>query len=254
MKYAKELSRYCVDNAPNKVTKKKVQAIIKKAINNDNQARATLLALYGRMIIKYATKSARSLGADVDDYIQVGVEEMFLCLKKYDTTRGQFSTFLYYRLKRAFGLHHWKDFKVNMGYDSFCDLNRVAQAREKTSNDTAQISKYTNIPERRVNNLIPLLANPTLLEGELTAVDSVEECVIKQEASEEMTSLFSILTSQERDVILGFYGVDCERLTLQELATKHGKSVRWVCYVKSRGLEKIRDCISEHKDDYAALL
>lgn len=254
MEYAKELGKFCKQHKPKVSSRKEWVEIIERAASGCVNAKTQLLAFHGRLIIQKAIQASKRTGRNYEDLIHIGVESMFSNLNKYDASKGSFITFLYYCLQKDFDSTNWKNNMVSCSHDQYVKATQIyREMNDSNTTDIKVISKNLRITEDKVVECMGAYAATC----DIDSVDPVscnsippDTLVVVGEIKPKINWILSILTEQEREIIMSFFGMDDEREGLKEIALRLGIPYKDVRNIKRNALKKLEKQMRPEDKEY----
>jgi RNA polymerase sigma factor for flagellar operon FliA len=202
------------------------------------------------LVRSLAWKIHRKLPAylDIEDLIGYGEVGLAEAARDYDSSRGQFTTYAYYRIRGAIydGLSKmtWfnRSFYNRMRYDQMANEVLSADNEEGTAGSVADDVRWL----RSLSGTLAVVYLATHRESAEDETDEVSledrsapsppNAVIGQEAKSQLHQLIDMLPEDARSLIQGVY---FEGLTLQDAGRRLGVSKAWASRLHSRTIEQL---------------
>lgn len=265
--YFKDINRYDLLTAEEEknlfyLYKKGLNSEDKEDINKGNEAKEKLLLHNLRLSVSIAKKYTYVSSLDIDDLIQAGNIGLIKAIEHFDIDKDvKFSSYATYwitqNILRTIG---------NTGRTVRLPINKIGELREvqKTYRDLEremfksptikELADYMHKPEEDVFNLLQFGGNLFSLNNAITReedtelidfiedvnTDNPEETFEKNNLSEQINGLMSVLSDKEKDIILKRFGFISEPKTLEEIAIEYGVTKERIRQIESRAIKKLR--------------
>jgi len=196
------------------------------------------------------------------EMVQAGNLGLMEAINKYDWRKGSFGNYAGYWIKREVHITLGDQYSLSLGNNSFNDLIKVRQQRERFFNingsnpSDEEIAKIIGIPVLKVKRLLDAnktaisLDNPSpnsgdtrLLEEILPDVDELPEAVILQkQRKEKIESLFwqYLNPRQERILKLRFGFKDGNCYSFREIGERFGLSKERIRQIINEAFEVLK--------------
>ncbi len=246
--------------------------------HGDSQAAFRLVSSHLRLVVRIAMDFQRRWMQNVLDLIQEGNVGLMRAVQKFDPDKGiKFSYYASFWIRAyilKFIMDNWRMVKVGTTQAQrklFYNLNKERQ-RLKTMGfnpDSATLAKNLGVSEDVVVEMDQRLAKQDLSldmhvgeEGGATHMDflpalepGIEDTLAKDEIAdmvqENVRAILPSLNDKERDILQERLLSDSP-VTLREIGERYGITRERVRQIEARLLEKLKEHMSEHIEDFSA--
>jgi RNA polymerase sigma-32 factor len=246
--------------------------------HNDQDAAFRLITSHLRLVVKIAMDFQRRWMKNVLDLIQEGNVGLMKAVQKFDPEKGiKFSYYASFWIKAyilKFIMDNWRMVKIGTTQAQrklFYNLNKEKQRLQNLGFDpsTTKLSESLNVSRSEIIEMGQRLGQQDLSLDATVGEDStatrmdllpaleagVEERLAQKEIrgalQEHLKTILPLLNEKERD-ILQLRLLSDSPVTLREIGEKYGITRERVRQIEARLLEKIREHLSEHIQDFSA--
>ena len=237
------------------------QKIAIKAHNGDLKAKEKLVTSNLRFVVSCA-KQYQGQGIDLIDLISEGNAALWECVDKYDPTKGfKFISYAVWWIRQAV-MHILNEHSrmVRLPRNQILQLHQLNKTAKKfeQQNDrlpsSEELSSIVNLDESKIDKLYNSDAKVTSYdiqlgedgEGSLIDIipnknaDSADANLDLESLSSQITEILELLTDREHDIIKMYFGINCQQLTLYEIANKFGLTHERARQIKNMALNKLQ--------------
>lgn len=185
-----------------------MEDLIKRAKNNDNDAKEEIINMYYPLIVKEG-KRIFLKNRTFEDIVQIGVISILKAIKLFDISRGiqSFSSYVLWSIKNGF----INIIRSEAKYNDEVSLNVYCK-------DTTDIEIVDSIVDENID---------------------IENSVINSAFYDEILSALNKLDEEERDIIKFLY-IDNEKPNLSKYSRSRNKDYYYCSCLKKRALGKLR--------------
>ena len=243
------------------LTREEEQKIAIKAHNGDLKAKEKLITSNLRFVVSCA-KQYQGQGIDLIDLISEGNAALWECVDKYDPTKGfKFISYAVWWIRQAI-MHILNEHSrmVRLPRNQILQLHQLNKTAKKfeQQNDrlpsSEELSSIVNLDESKIDKLYNSDAKVTSYdiqlgedrEGSLIDIipnknaDSADANLDLESLSSQITEILELLTDREHDIIKMYFGINCQQLTLYEIANKFGLTHERARQIKNMVLNKLQ--------------
>ena len=243
------------------LTREEEQKIAIKAHNGDLKAKEKLVTSNLRFVVSCA-KQYQGQGIDLIDLISEGNAALWECVDKYDPTKGfKFISYAVWWIRQAI-MHILNEHSrmVRLPRNQILQLHQLNKTAKKfeQQNDrlpsSEELSSIVNLDESKIDKLYNSDAKVTSYdiqlgedgEGSLIDIipnknaDSADANLDLESLSSQITEILELLTDREHDIIKMYFGINCQQLTLYEIANKFGLTHERARQIKNMALSKLQ--------------
>ena len=243
------------------LTREEEQKIAIKAHNGDLKAREKLVTSNLRFVVSCA-KQYQGQGIDLIDLISEGNAALWECVDKYDPTKGfKFISYAVWWIRQAImNILNEHSRMVRLPRNQILQLHQLNKTAKKfeQQNDrlpsSEELSSIVNLDESKIDKLYNSDAKVTSYdiqlgedgEGSLIDIipnknaDSSDANLDLESLSSQITEILELLTDREHDIIKMYFGINCQQLTLYEIANKFGLTHERARQIKNMALNKLQ--------------
>lgn len=190
---------------------------LKRSKNGDLEARNTLVE-YNLRLVAHIAKKYNNFERDMDDLLSIGTIGLIKAINTYDMEKGN-------RL---------------VTYASRCIENELLMMLRQERKCSKEFSLYEPIGTDKEGNEINLL---DIIESDGT--DIAEHVISKDNIRQLYTSIYSVLTKRELEILILRYGLAGHiPRTQREVADIMHISRSYVSRIEKKALSKLRQCFS----------
>lgn len=243
------------------LTREEEQKIAIKAHNGDLKAKEKLVTSNLRFVVSCA-KQYQGQGIDLIDLISEGNAALWECVDKYDPTKGfKFISYAVWWIRQAI-MHILNEHSrmVRLPRNQILQLHQLNKTAKKfeQQNDrlpsSEELSSIVDIDESKIDKLYNSDAKVTSYdiqlgedgEGSLIDIipnknaDNADANLDLESLSSQITEILELLTDREHDIIKMYFGINCQQLTLYEIANKFGLTHERARQIKNMALNKLQ--------------
>lgn len=237
------------------------QKIAIKAHNGDLKAKEKLVTSNLRFVVSCA-KQYQGQGIDLIDLISEGNAALWECVDKYDPTKGfKFISYAVWWIRQAI-MHILNEHSrmVRLPRNQILQLHQLNKTAKKfeQQNDrlpsSEELSSIVDIDESKIDKLYNSDAKVTSYdiqlgedgEGSLIDIipnknaDNADANLDLESLSSQITEILELLTDREHDIVKMYFGINCQQLTLYEIANKFGLTHERARQIKNMALNKLQ--------------
>lgn len=243
------------------LTREEEQKIAIKAYNGDLKAKEKLVTSNLRFVVSCA-KQYQGQGIDLIDLISEGNAALWECVDKYDPNKGfKFISYAVWWIRQAI-MHILNEHSrmVRLPRNQILQLHQLNKTAKKfeQQNDrlpsSEELSSIVNLDESKIDKLYNSDAKVTSYdiqlgedgEGSLIDIipnknaDSADANLDLESLSSQITEILELLTDREHDIVKMYFGINCQQLTLYEIANKFGLTHERARQIKNMALNKLQ--------------
>lgn len=240
-----------------------------KIQQGDIQARNKLVEANLRFVISVA-KQYRNQGLSFPDLINEGNIGLIKAAQLFDPTKGfKFISYAVWWVRQSIITAIANTSKnIRMPLNKVMSLNKINklisnfEQKELRKPTIEEISKELNMEE---DNILEILAasekstsfDSSVLENDNCSLldvipnDSItDENLTKDSTSIEVREILNTLGTKERDIIKMSFGIECQEMPLEEIASKFGQSRERIRQIKEKALRELKS----HKNELIELI
>ena len=243
------------------LTREEEQKIAIKAHNGDLKAKEKLVTSNLRFVVSCA-KQYQGQGIDLIDLISEGNAALWECVDKYDPTKGfKFISYAVWWIRQAI-MHILNEHSrmVRLPRNQILQLHQLNKTAKKfeQQNDrlpsSEELSSIVNLDESKIDKLYNSDAKVTSYdiqlgedgEGSLIDIipnknaDNADANLDLESLASQITEILELLTDREHDIVKMYFGINCQQLTLYEIANKFGLTHERARQIKNMALNKLQ--------------
>ena len=217
--------------------------IAKKAAKGDMKAKERLATANLRFVVSCA-KQYQGQGIPLIDLISEGNIGLWEAIDKFDVNKGfKFISYAVWWIRQAI-MHALNEHSrlLRLPRSQILQLNQITKASKQFEQDndripsTKELSQITGIEESKIEQLINMNIKPTSYDTPIgddeagTIIDLIPNNNInntdhdleKESNNSELNKILNLLSDREHDIIIMYFGINCNQLTLYEIADKFG--------------------------------
>ncbi len=217
--------------------------IAKKAAKGDMKAKERLATANLRFVVSCA-KQYQGQGIPLIDLISEGNIGLWEAIDKFDVNKGfKFISYAVWWIRQAI-MHALNEHSrlLRLPRSQILQLNQITKASKQFEQDngripsTKELSQITGIEESKIEQLINMNIKPTSYDTPIgddeagTIIDLIPNNNInntdhdleKESNNSELNKILNLLSDREHDIIIMYFGINCNPLTLYEIADKFG--------------------------------
>ena len=243
------------------LSREEEEKIALKAVKGDIKAKEKLVTSNLRFVVSCA-KQYQGQGIDLIDLISEGNAALWECVDKYDPTRGfKFISYAVWWIRQAI-MHALNENSRTMRLPrnqilQLNKLNKVSKSFEQQNDrlpSLSELSNIVNLDESKINQLYnsnnKVISYDIQLgeDGEGSLIDIIPNNNIEttdasldnESLKSQIHKIINLLTDREHDIIKMFFGINCQALTLYEIANKFGLTHERARQLKNNALMKLK--------------
>lgn len=243
------------------LTREEEQKVAIKAHDGDLKAKEKLVTSNLRFVVSCA-KQYQGQGIDLIDLISEGNAALWECVDKYDPTKGfKFISYAVWWIRQAI-MHILNEHSrmVRLPRNQILQLHQLNKTAKKfeQQNDrlpsSEELSSIVNLDESKIDKLYNSDAKVTSYdiqlgedgEGSLIDIipnknaDNADANLDLESLSSQITEILELLTDREHDIVKMYFGINCQQLTLYEIANKFGLTHERARQIKNMVLNKLQ--------------
>lgn len=240
------------------LSKKEEQELFIKYLNGDTKARVMLILCNFKLVLSIVNKYMKK-GMIIDDMIQEGLTGLIKAVDSFDVNKDfKFSTYAFYWIRKYVLEYTYDNYFSSISQRDKKNLNiiqdAIVQLKEKNNLSVDNIVALTNLPKKKVLQLLGILNKPVSLNDNITddyellfddvlfSLDNVEQQVEQKNKLNDLKNLLLIsnLTEEEINVLFFKYGFLDDPKGNTEIASIMNIKQNRVIILEGKGLKKIR--------------
>ena len=234
--------------------------VAKKAATGDIKAKERLVTANLRFVVSCA-KQYQGQGIPLIDLISEGNIGLWEAVDKFDVNKGfKFISYAVWWIRQAI-MHTLNEHSrlLRLPRSQILQLNQITKASkefEQTNGrlpSTKELSDLVEIEESKVEQLLNLNIKPTSYDSPIgeesgTLIDLIpnqnientDASLSKESKYKEITSILNLLTDREHDILIMYFGINGDSLTLYEIADKFGLTHERARQIKNNAISKLQ--------------
>ena len=234
--------------------------VAKKAATGDIKAKERLVTANLRFVVSCA-KQYQGQGSPLIDLISEGNIGLWEAVDKFDVNKGfKFISYAVWWIRQAI-MHTLNEHSrlLRLPRSQILQLNQITKASkefEQTNGrlpSTKELSDLVEIEESKVEQLLNLNIKPTSYDSPIgeesgTLIDLIpnqnientDASLSKESKYKEITSILNLLTDREHDILIMYFGINGDSLTLYEIADKFGLTHERARQIKNNAISKLQ--------------
>lgn len=234
--------------------------VAKKAAAGDIKAKERLVTANLRFVVSCA-KQYQGQGIPLIDLISEGNIGLWEAVDKFDVNKGfKFISYAVWWIRQAI-MHTLNEHSrlLRLPRSQILQLNQITKASkefEQTNGRlplTKELSDLVEIEESKVEQLLNLNIKPTSYDSPIgeesgTLIDLIpnqnientDASLSKESKYKEITSILNLLTDREHDILIMYFGINGDSLTLYEIADKFGLTHERARQIKNNAISKLQ--------------
>ena len=217
--------------------------IAKKAAKGDMKAKERLATANLRFVVSCA-KQYQGQGIPLIDLISEGNIGLWEAIDKFDVNKGfKFISYAVWWIRQAI-MHALNEHSrlLRLPRSQILQLNQITKASKLFEQDndrvpsTKELSQITGIEESKIEQLINMNIKPTSYDTPIgddeagsiidlipnNNINSTDYDLEKESYNSELNKILNLLPDREHDILIMYFGINCNSLTLYEIADKFG--------------------------------
>lgn len=234
--------------------------VAKKAAAGDIKSKERLVTANLRFVVSCA-KQYQGQGIPLIDLISEGNIGLWEAVDKFDVNKGfKFISYAVWWIRQAI-MHTLNEHSrlLRLPRSQILQLNQITKASkefEQTNGrlpSTKELSDLVEIEESKVEQLLNLNIKPTSYDSPIgeesgTLIDLIpnqnientDASLSKESKYKEITSILNLLTDREHDILIMYFGINGDSLTLYEIADKFGLTHERARQIKNNAISKLQ--------------
>lgn len=234
--------------------------VAKKAAAGDIKSKERLVTANLRFVVSCA-KQYQGQGIPLIDLISEGNIGLWEAVDKFDVNKGfKFISYAVWWIRQAM-MHALNEHSrlLRLPRSQILQLNQITKASkefEQTNGrlpSTKELSDLVEIEESKVEQLLNLNIKPTSYDSPIgeesgTLIDLIpnqnientDASLSKESKYKEITSILNLLTDREHDILIMYFGINGDSLTLYEIADKFGLTHERTRQIKNNAISKLQ--------------
>lgn len=234
--------------------------IAKKAALGDKKAKERLVTSNLRFVVSCA-KQYQGQGIPLIDLISEGNIGLWEAVDKFDVNKGfKFISYAVWWIRQAI-MHALNEHSrlLRLPRSQILQLNQIIKTIKEFEQSngrmpsTKELSDLTDIEESKIEQLINLNIKPTSYDNPIgdesgTLIDLIpnqnientDSLLSKESKQKEINSILNLLTDREHDILIMYFGINGDSLTLYEIADKFGLTHERARQIKNNAITKLQ--------------
>ena len=239
-----------------------------KIQQGDIQARNKLVEANLRFVISVA-KQYRNQGLSFPDLINEGNIGLIKAAQLFDPTKGfKFISYAVWWVRQSIITAIANTSKnIRMPLNKVMSLNKINrlisnfEQKELRKPTIEEISKELNMEEDNILEILAASEKSTSFDSSVLENDScslldvipndsiTDENLTKDSMNVEVREILNTLGTKEKDIIKMSFGIECQEMSLEEIASKFGQSRERIRQIKEKVLRELKS----HKNELIEL-
>lgn len=235
--------------------------VAKKAAKGDSKAKERLVTANLRFVVSCA-KQYQGQGIPLIDLISEGNIGLQEAVDKFDVNKGfKFISYAVWWIRQAI-MHALNEHSrlLRLPRSQILQLNQITKASKEFEQSngrlpsTKELSDLVEIEESKVEQLLNLNIKPTSYDNPIgeesgTLIDLIpnqnientDATLFKESKQKEINSILNLLTDREHDILIMYFGLNGDSLTLYEIADKFGLTHERTRQIKNNAINKLQN-------------
>lgn len=214
-----------------------------------------------RFVVSVA-KQYQNQGLSLPDLINEGNLGLIKAAEKFDETRGfKFISYAVWWIRQSILQALAEQSRiVRLPLNQVGSLNKINKAYSKFEQEnerrptSEELSKVLDLPEDKIVDTLRVSGRHVSVDApfangeESSLLDVLENSdlphtdskLISESLSKEIERALATLTERERDIIVLFFGISCQEMTLEEIGDKFGLTRERVRQIKEKAVRRLR--------------
>lgn len=237
------------------------KVIALKAHNGDEKAKEKLVTSNLRFVVSCA-KQYQGQGIDLIDLISEGNAALWECVDKYDPTRGfKFISYAVWWIRQAM-MHALNEHSrmLRLPRNKILQIHQLDKVSKQFKQDfdrapsSEELANLVNIKEDKINQLFAtntktISYDNTIGDDETGSlidlipnnnIENTDSSLDKESIKKQINTIINLLTDREHDIIKMYFGINCESLTLYEIANKFDLTHERARQLKNGAIDKLK--------------
>ena len=234
---------------------------IKKGGPDGRRALEKLTRANLRFVVS-AAKQYQNQGLSLPDLIDEGNLGLIKAAEKFDETRGfKFISYAVWWIRQSILQALAEQSRiVRLPLNQVGSLNKINKALSKFEQENErrpspeELSAELDIPVDKISDTLKvsgrhISVDAPFVEGEDNSLLDVlvnddspvaDRSLINESLSKEIDRALNTLSSREKDIIVCFFGIGCQEMTLEEIGDKFGLTRERVRQIKEKAIRRLR--------------
>lgn len=234
--------------------------IAKKAALGDKKAKERLVTSNLRFVVSCA-KQYQGQGIPLIDLISEGNIGLWEAVDKFDVNKGfKFISYAVWWIRQAI-MHALNEHSrlLRLPRSQILQLNQITKTIKEFEQSngrmpsTKELSDLTDIEESKIEQLINLNIKPTSYDNPVgdesgtlielipnQNIENTDSLLSKESKQKEINSILNLLTDREHDILIMYFGINGDSLTLYEIADKFGLTHERARQIKNNAITKLQ--------------
>lgn len=234
--------------------------IAKKAALGDKKAKERLVTSNLRFVVSCA-KQYQGQGIPLIDLISEGNIGLWEAVDKFDVNKGfKFISYAVWWIRQAI-MHALNEHSrlLRLPRSQILQLNQITKTIKEFEQSngrmpsTKELSDLTDIEESKIEQLINLNIKPTSYDNPIgdesgtlinlipnQNIENTDSLLSKESKQKEINSILNLLTDREHDILIMYFGINGDSLTLYEIADKFGLTHERARQIKNNAITKLQ--------------
>ncbi|MBP5260169.1 MAG: RNA polymerase sigma factor RpoD/SigA [Paludibacteraceae bacterium] len=234
---------------------------IKKGGPDGRRALEKLTRANLRFVVSVA-KQYQNQGLSLPDLIDEGNLGLIKAAEKFDETRGfKFMSYAVWWIRQSILQALAEQSRiVRLPLNQVGSLNKINKALSKFEQENErrpspeELSAELDIPVDKISDTLKvsgrhISVDAPFVEGEDNSLLDVlvnddspvaDRSLINESLSKEIDRALNTLSSREKDIIVCFFGIGCQEMTLEEIGDKFGLTRERVRQIKEKAIRRLR--------------
>lgn len=243
--------------------------VAKKAASGDIKAKEKLVTANLRFVVSCA-KQYQGQGIPLIDLISEGNIGLWEAVDKFNVNKGfKFISYAVWWIRQAI-MHALNEHSrlLRLPRSQILQLNQITKASKEFEQangrlpSTKELSDLVEIEESKVEQLLNLNIKPTSYDNPIgeesgTLIDLIpnqnientDASLAKESKQKEITSILNLLSDREHDILIMYFGINGDSLTLYEIADKFGLTHERARQIKNNAINKLQTKYSKQIKD-----
>ena len=243
------------------LSREEEKVIALKAHNGDEKAKEKLVTSNLRFVVSCA-KQYQGQGIDLIDLISEGNAALWECVDKYDPTRGfKFISYAVWWIRQAM-MHTLNEHSrmLRLPRNKILQIHQLDKVSKQFKQDfdrvpsSEELANLVNIKEDKINQLFAtntktISYDNTIGDDETGSlidlipnnnIENTDSSLDKESIKKQINTIINLLTDREHDIIKMYFGINCESLTLYEIANKFDLTHERARQLKNGAIDKLK--------------
>lgn len=243
------------------LSREEEKVIALKAHNGDEKAKEKLVTSNLRFVVSCA-KQYQGQGIDLIDLISEGNAALWECVDKYDPTRGfKFISYAVWWIRQAM-MHALNEHSrmLRLPRNKILQIHQLDKVSKQFKQDfdrapsSEELANLVNIKEDKINQLFAtntktISYDNTIGDDETGSlidlipnnnIENTDSSLDKESIKKQINTIINLLTDREHDIIKMYFGINCESLTLYEIANKFDLTHERARQLKNGAIDKLK--------------